>query len=152
MSRAINELVSDEKFAGREFFFERANRADGDDAIHADKFEGIDVGAVIDFRRKNAMAAAVSREERNPSTFEKARDDGFRGIAEGRVDADFLGVRKAFHVVKAAAADDSYAGLRFFGRTVRLGLQKDSSLSWVSYRLACVVNSPDILACRKEPS
>ena len=34
---AVDKLVGDEKFAGGEFFFERAYGADGDDAIDTEK-------------------------------------------------------------------------------------------------------------------
>lgn len=77
------------------------------------------------------MAATVAGKKRDALAFDNAGDYGFRGIAEGSLDADFFAFKEAFHRIKAAAADDSDAGLRLFGRSFRLGFRQNGSLSWV---------------------
>ena len=96
------------------------------------------------------MAAAVASEEGDAFAFEKAGDDGFGGIAERRLDTDFFRIGEALHRVKAAAADDSYACLRFFGRTLRLGFQKNASLSCVKVRTGLRLKQPGYFNTQKK--
>jgi hypothetical protein len=139
MAGAIDELIGDQEFAGGEIFFERTDSADGDDSVHAKELERVDVGAIVDFARKNAMTAAVAGEECDGFPFEEAGNNGIGRIAEGRFDADFLAVIEPLHRVQTAATDDADGRSRLFGilgRRFRLGFQSCCSLSRVAVRNA----------------
>jgi len=55
-ARAIEKLIGNHKLQRRVLFFERPNRAERQDAIHAQRFESINVGAKIQLRRRMPMA------------------------------------------------------------------------------------------------
>jgi len=67
---------------------------------------------VIYLGRQNAMAPPMARQKINVPAGYGAADDCIRGRPEGRLDAMFCHVSKPFHVIQAAAADDSNRGLR----------------------------------------
>ena len=46
------------------FFFERTDGAERDDPFDAELFEAVDVGAKVQLRRRDAMAAAVAGKKR----------------------------------------------------------------------------------------
>src|SRR5580704_235488 len=104
---AVEELIGDQELAGLEIFPEGAHGAHGNDALHAEEFHGVNVGAEVEFGGKNAMAASMAREKRDALPFQSAEDEGVGGIAEGSFEADFAGVGQARHGVKAAPADDA---------------------------------------------
>jgi hypothetical protein len=103
MFGAIDKLVGDEEFARSQFFLEGAHGADGDDAVHAEKFERVNVGAVIDFGRQNAMAAAVAGKEGDAFALEKPVTMASEGSPKGVLTRDFPAIGEAFHRIKAAA-------------------------------------------------
>src|SRR5712664_2071191 len=45
-----------------QIFFQRTNRAYGDDALHSQQLHRVNVRAVIDLARQDAMPAAVARQ------------------------------------------------------------------------------------------
>ena len=111
---AVEELIGDEEIHRRIIFAKRAHRADGNDVLDAENFQRIDVGAVIDFARREEMAASVARKKSDAAAFERAHDECIRGIAEGSLDADFTRVGKTRHLIEAAAADDAdFDGIGF---------------------------------------
>ena len=112
MKGAVDELVGHNEVGGLVLFLERADGGDGDDALDAELLEGIDVGAEVELGRKNAMAAAVTREESDLAAFELAENEGVRGRAEGRFDALLVDVGESGHGVEPAAADDADFCLR----------------------------------------
>jgi hypothetical protein len=124
---AVEELIGDQELARLEIFPERAHGTDRDDALHAEEFHGVDVGAEVEFRRKDAVAAAVAGEERDALSFQSAEDEGVGGIAEGSFEAEFASVGQSGHGVEAAATDDTDVGKGFglagfcFGHVVDSG-------------------------------
>ncbi len=97
MEGAIDELVGDYEVGGLVLLFERADRGDGEDALDAEFLEGVDVGAEVQFRRKDAVAAAVAGEEGDLAAFEFAEHEGVRRLAERRLDALFVNVGESGH-------------------------------------------------------
>jgi hypothetical protein len=121
-TRAIEKLVRDHKVEWRDVLTERADRADGKDALGAQHFERADIGAVVDVAGRKAMAAAVPRQERDATAFELSNHDCIGRVAKRRLHADFARVGEAGHVIEAAPADDGdlhrfffRCGFRFFG-------------------------------------
>ena len=104
---AVDELVGHDEVGGLVLFLERADGGDGENALHAELFHGVNVGAEVELGRKNAMAAAVAREKSDLAAFEFAENEGVRGCAEGRFDALLVNVGESGHGVEPAAADDA---------------------------------------------
>ena len=65
-ARAIEELIGDDEVERPVFFLERADRAERDDALDAQRLHAVDVGAEVEFAGRNAMAASVAREKGHP--------------------------------------------------------------------------------------
>ena len=121
LARAIVELVGDKKIERLQILLQRADRADGDDPLHAKLLHGMDVGAIIDFRREKAMAARMSCEERDALSLERPHDERIRRGAERSLDAQLARVLEARHVVQPAASNDADAD-RIETRAPRLRL------------------------------
>ena len=75
MKRAIDELVGNHEVGRLVLFFERADGGDGQDALHSELLEGVDIGAEVQFRRKNAVSATVAREEGDFVAFQFAEHE-----------------------------------------------------------------------------
>ena len=107
MEGAVDELVGHDEVGGLVLFLERADGGDGEDALDAELLEGVDVGAEVQLRGQDAMAAAVAREKGDLAAFEFAENEGVGWLAEGRFDALFVHVGESGHGVEPAAADDA---------------------------------------------
>src|SRR5882762_3392213 len=57
---AVEKLVRNKKLAGAQIFLQRADGADGNDALNAEELHRVNVGSEIEFAGKNAMAAAMA--------------------------------------------------------------------------------------------
>ena len=79
MKGAVDELIGHDEVGGLVLFLERADGGDGEDALDAELLEGVDVGAEVQFGGKDAMAAAVAREEGDLAAFELAENEGVGG-------------------------------------------------------------------------
>ena len=55
MKGAVDELIGNDEVGGLVFFLERADGGDGDDALDAELFEGVDVGAEVQLRGQDTM-------------------------------------------------------------------------------------------------
>ncbi len=97
MEGAIDELVGHDEVGGLVLFFERADGGDREDALDAEFLEGVDVGAEVQFRRKNAMPAAVARQESNLAAFEFAENEGVGRVAERSFNSFFVDVGETGH-------------------------------------------------------
>ena len=79
----VDELVGDDEVGRLVLFLERANRGHGNDALDAELFECVEVGAEVQLRWEDAVAAAVAREEGDFVAGELAEDKWVGGLAEG---------------------------------------------------------------------
>ena len=107
MEGAVDELVGNHEVGRLVLFLQRADGGDGEDALDAELLEGIDIGAEVQLRGKNAVAAAMAGQEGDFAAFQFAQHEGVGGIAEGGFDAHFVLIGEAGHGVEPAAADDA---------------------------------------------
>ena len=83
MEGAVDELVGNDEVGGLVLFLERTDGGDGEDALHAELLEGVDVGAEVQLGGKNAMAAAMARQEGDFAAFQFAQNEGSEGSPNG---------------------------------------------------------------------
>ena len=107
VARPIDELVREDDVGRRVRLFHRPDRAGGEDRVHAERLEPVDVRAVVDLGRHVAVTAAVARKERDLHAVDVAEDVRVRGVAERRRDHPLVHDVEARHVVQAGAADDA---------------------------------------------
>ncbi len=63
LAGAIDELVGDDELQRLVFFLERADGRDRENALDAELFEAVNVGAEVQFGGQNAVAASVAGQE-----------------------------------------------------------------------------------------
>ena len=107
---AVYYLVGDYEVERPEFFFEAADGADGDNALHAEGLEGVDVGADGNLGWGYAVDSAVPGQEGYADAFQASGDYGVAGVSEGGRDFDLLAVGEAGDVVESGAAYESESG------------------------------------------
>src|SRR5215469_1995708 len=136
-ARAVKKLIDDQEFQRAHIFTQRTNSADGQDLLNAKHLERVNVRSIVDLRRRNAVAAAVTRKKRNSPAFEGADHQCIGWLSERGLHTHLTRVRKARHSVESAAADDSnrrgvfrgsFAGrLSCFGHSAHLELFLNSA-------------------------
>ena len=102
----VENLVGDDDVAGGVIVAQRAAGADRNDAFNAQQFEGVDVGAVVDFGGSQPVAFAVAGEKGDFDSVEVADHHWVAGRAKGCDDVTLFDIIEADHVVQARAADD----------------------------------------------
>ena len=107
MEGAVDELVGHHKVGGLVLFLQRADGRNGEDALHAQLLEGVDVGAEVQLRGQNAMPAPMPRQKGHLAPLQFAQHKGVGRLAKGRLHALFAHVGESGHGVKPAAADDA---------------------------------------------
>src|SRR5271167_2529111 len=130
---AIDKLIHDQEFPRAQILLKRADSADGNDTLHAEKFHGVDVGPEIQLAGSETMAAAVTREKYHPLAFDSANNKCIGRLAERGLDADFARVREAAHEIEATAADNAdFRDGAFCPRTLplRFSCLRHSHFSW----------------------
>ena len=65
---AVNKLVGDYQIQGGKILFQAADGADGKEPLHAQGFQGVDVGPGRNCGGIKAVAAAVARQKGHPGT------------------------------------------------------------------------------------
>ena len=80
---AVEELVGNDELQRLVLFLQRTNRRDRQNALDAELFESINVGAEIQFAGQDAVAASVAGEEGDLAAFQRAENIGVGGLAEG---------------------------------------------------------------------
>src|SRR3981189_760778 len=75
MAGAIVELVRNQEIERFQIFLKRTDGADRDDSLDAELFHGVDVGAIIYFRRQKSVPARVACQKRNTLPFQLADDE-----------------------------------------------------------------------------
>ena len=104
---AVEKLVGDHKLQGLMLFLQRSHGGNGNDPLHAQLLEAINVGPEIQLGGQNAVSAAVTGQERDFTAFQRAQNVGVRGFAERRLQAYLFDFGEAGHGVQPAAANDS---------------------------------------------
>ena len=80
---AVEELIGNDELERAVLLLERADGAERDDPLDAELLEALDIGAEIELRRRDAMAASVTRQERHLLAGERADDVGSDGLPQG---------------------------------------------------------------------
>ena len=107
LARAVNELCGQRHVRRVEILTQRAHRAHRDDSLHTELFEPVDVGAKIDLRGSDHVAAPMAGKERNLPPLERPDNVGVRRFSKGRRDPHFASLFQTRHIVKTTATDDS---------------------------------------------
>src|SRR5438270_14091089 len=107
MPRAVEALVGNYELECVVVCLERPHGRNGDDALHSQLLEAMNVGAKIEFAGQDAMAAPVTRQKRHFATFENAADIGIRRCAKRCFHPYLFYLVQPRHRIKAAPADDS---------------------------------------------
>ena len=81
--------------------------ADGDDPFDAEGFHAVEVGAKVDCRWRDAVAAPVTRQENHFTVSQGAQNEGVGRWPEGGFDLLLANVFQSRHGVQAAAANHS---------------------------------------------
>ena len=101
MTGAVDELMR-EKNVGRVIvLFHRADRARGNDRVHAEGFEAEDVRAKIQIARQNAMADAMPRQKRDADAVDLADRIRVGRQSERRLDDFVADELPSLHLVEA---------------------------------------------------
>ena len=104
--RLVDELIDEHDVARREPLGSEPT-AEIDSTRVAPLLQRVDVRAVVDLRRQEAVPAAVARQEEQPRLAELAADERARRLAEGRRDGVLAHVVEAFEIVEAAASQNA---------------------------------------------
>src|SRR5215471_16149282 len=103
----VDELVYDDEIARNEVLTQAADRGQRDDIGHAASLQRVDIGAEIDFRRRQHMAAAVARQEHDRLTIERAKAEFVRSRTERALDTPPLDIGEPVDLVETATPDDT---------------------------------------------
>jgi hypothetical protein len=109
VARAIEELIGNQKIQGLQILLERTDGADRDDSLGPELFHGVNVGAIIYFRRQKTVPARVARQKRDALPFQGANNERIGRIAERSFYPQLTRVCETRHSVQPAAADDADA-------------------------------------------
>ena len=88
--RSVVKLIGQDDVERLEFFFQGADGAGGENPFHAEFLEPIDVGAEVEFRRRDRVIAIVPRQKCDAPSFERSDAIGIGWFSEGRFDFDFF--------------------------------------------------------------
>ena len=91
-ARPVDELVADHEVAGLDRELERARGARRDDRLDPERAHRPDVGAVVDLVRRDRVAPAVARQERDRPAGDLGEEERIRRRAVRRVDLDLAHV------------------------------------------------------------
>ena len=83
---AVDELVDDHELARRQVLAQRSDGRDRDDVGDARALQRVDIGAVVDARRREPVAAPVTRKEAQRQAGELGEEDVVGGLAPGAGD------------------------------------------------------------------
>ena len=107
MAGAIEELIGNHKIERLVFFLQRSDGGNRDDALNAELFEAVNIGAKIEFAGQNAVAATVAGEKGDLAAFECSENVSVGRIAEWRLLPDFMDIGETGHGVQATASDNA---------------------------------------------
>ena len=89
----IEKLIGNDELQRRVFFLQRSDGAQRQDAIDAQQFEPVNIGAKVQLRWRMAMAASVPRKKRDLFARELPDHVRIRRHAPRRLDRPFLRAR-----------------------------------------------------------
>src|SRR2546430_16693575 len=102
---AVVELRWQQNVARFVFFLQTAHGCDGNDPSNIESTQGINVGAVVQFVRKNSVAPPMSRQKVDlPSVYGTA-DECIGWRAEWSVDFVLGRIAQLFHLIQTTPAD-----------------------------------------------
>ena len=104
----IDILIDQNELPRRQLLFQRSDRAKCQDAIDTRTFQSVDVGAVVDVRRRNAMTAPMPRQKRDADTLKSPDQQIVRCLTERRINRHPLCISKSLQVIQTGATDDAY--------------------------------------------
>jgi hypothetical protein len=105
--RAVDVLIDHDEIPRHDLLPKTSAGGDRHEKLDAEPLHAPDVRAIVDLRRTDAVAAAVSREEDDLPAFQSPDDERVRCRSERRLEHDLLAALEAFQVVEAAASQDS---------------------------------------------
>jgi len=91
--------------AGRVFLAQAAHRAYRNEVAHAELLKAVDIGPIGHLARREAMADAVARQERNALARNCPDNIAIAGCAKRRLKRHVLNIFKAVDGVQATPAD-----------------------------------------------
>ena len=109
---AVDELVGYNQVAGFYLPLKAPCRADGDDVLYPQRFQGIDISPRRQLTGRDAVPPAVPGQEGNPHPFQPADGDGITRLAEGRINISLFNVSQPLNIIKPRPADNSNLCLR----------------------------------------
>ena len=109
VTRAIVELVRNQKIERLQIFLQGADGAHGNNSLDAQLLHRVNVGEVIDLRWEEAVPARVPSKKGDTLSLERSHDESVGWISKRRLDAHFARFLKPRHIVEAAAADNANA-------------------------------------------
>src|SRR5271155_3955577 len=104
---AVDELVDDDKIARGEILAQAADRGQGNDVGHAAALQSVDIGAKVDRRGRQDMAAPMPRHKHDRLSDQRPEAELVGGRPERAVDPSPGEVGEAVDLVETAAADNA---------------------------------------------
>src|SRR5207248_11027910 len=105
---AVEKLVGNHEFQRPVLLFKRAHRRYGDDPLHPQLLEAVNICPKIQLGRKNAMSSAVSCQESDFTPLKSSQNIGIGRRAERGSQFKFFDLFQPGHGIQAAAPDDAY--------------------------------------------
>src|SRR5262249_44719424 len=105
--RAIDELIRHDEIERAVLLLERTDRGERKDSLHAQSFHAINVRAIVQLRRRVAMASPMARKERHFMPDKLAHDVFIGRPAPRRLDTALFFSFESGHRVQPAAPDNS---------------------------------------------
>src|SRR5262249_9426730 len=100
-------LIDEDERSRRQILAERPHRGKRDEIGHTDPLQGVDIGAVVDVARREAVAAAVPGKESDIGLADPSDPDCIRRLAPRTLDHAPFGALHAGYIVDARAADNA---------------------------------------------
>src|SRR5262249_7648632 len=104
---SIVELRGEKHVTRRILLLQAADRGDANDPAHAQRTKGINVGPLISFVWKKAMATPVTWKKVNRAPREVASNDCIRRTTKRSMNFVLFWIAKAFDLIEAAPTDDA---------------------------------------------
>ena len=95
--RVVVDLVRDDDVSRRKLLLQRAAGTDADNALYAQRLQGVNIGTVGDFAWRDVMANSVPCQEGNALSLQCADDDRCAGFSKGGGDSAFLRIAQSRH-------------------------------------------------------